>query len=301
VLDISRLVVIAWHPFRMPDEHSVVIIEDDTDVMVLLHHVLGMAGFRVYEATSGRDGLQLIRDHRPELVTLDLGLADIDGNQVCRRIRQFSDAYIVVVSGRDDEVDRLVALEIGADDYIVKPFSPRELQARVAALLRRPRRLARPAGIGARESDAGAGSAGSGLRTAAALDTSPSYTDNPGVLRHGSLTLDVEGRVSHIDGVELALTRIEFDLLATLLSGPNRVWSRDALLHQVWGSEWSSDLHLVEVHMGNLRRKLGDDARTGRWIRTVRGVGYRLAPIDSAIHGEPMTRTDAAMHVTEHR
>jgi DNA-binding response OmpR family regulator len=284
----------------MPDERSVVIIEDDTEIMVLLHRVLEMAGFRVYDASSGREGLQLIQDHRPDLVTLDLGLADIDGNQVCRQVRQFSDAYIVVVSGRDDEVDRLVALEIGADDYIVKPFSPRELQARVAALLRRPRRLARPAVIDAPESEGTVGDAGSRSITAV-LDARRTRTNDPGVLRHGSLSLDVEGRVAELDGTELALTRIEFDLLATLLSGPGRVWSRDALLHKVWGSEWSSDLHLVEVHMGNLRRKLGDDARTGRWIRTVRGVGYRLAPFDSPTRVDPVIRTEAPARSTETR
>jgi DNA-binding response OmpR family regulator len=284
----------------MPAEHSVVIIEDDTEIMVLLHRVLEMAGFRVYDASSGREGLQLIQDHGPDLVTLDLGLADIDGNQVCRQVRQFSDAYIVVVSGRDDEVDRLVALEIGADDYIVKPFSPRELQARVAALLRRPRRLTRPAVIDAQGSEGTAGDAASRSMTAV-LDTRRARTEDPGVLRHGSLALDVEGRVAELDGAELALTRIEFDLLATLLSGPRRVWSRDALLHKVWGSEWSSDLHLVEEHQGNLRRKLGDDARTGRWIRTVRGVGYRLAPSDSQTRVEPVIPTEAPARSTETR
>jgi DNA-binding winged helix-turn-helix (wHTH) protein len=119
-------------------------------------------------------------------------------------------------------------------------------------------------------------------------------TDGPRLLRHDTLTLDVEGRVADIDGTELALTRIEFDLLATLLGGPRRVWSRDALLRKVWGSDWSNDMHLVEVHMGNLRRKLGDDARTGRWIRTVRGVGYRLAPAETTARVEQETDADSA-------
>jgi DNA-binding response OmpR family regulator len=263
----------------MPGEQSVVVIEDDADIMALLRHVLEMAGFRVLEAATGRDGLDLIRDAKPDLVTLDLGLADIDGIQVCRQIRQFSDSYIVVVSARDDEVDRLVALEIGADDYLVKPFSPRELQARIAAMFRRPRRLA-----GRNRSDSfetGRMAEAAHARSATALLDAGSG-DEAGVLRHGELMLDLPGRVVELDGTELALTRIEFDLLATLLSAPRRVWSRDALLSEVWGSDWSSDLHLVEVHMGNLRRKLGDDARTGRWIRTVRGVGYRLAPPEAA-------------------
>ncbi len=137
----------------------------------------------------------------------------------------------------------------GADDYLTKPFSPRELRARIAAMLRRPR------------------SAGGAVATLAAP---------AGALRHGGLEVDVEGRLALLDGAELELTRTEFDLLATLLSGPRRVWPRETLLRTVWGTEWVSDGHLVEVHMANLRRKLGDDPRSGRYIRTIRGVGYRL-------------------------
>ncbi len=232
-------------------ERSAVVIEDDPDVRALLTELLQQSGFDVAEAASGAEGVRLVRERDADLVTLDLNLPDLDGIEVCRRIRETSEAYIVMLTGRPDEIDRLVGLETGADDYLTKPFSPRELRARVAAMMRRPRR-----------------------RPAAAEETAA--RESPGMLRHGGLEVDVEGRLATLDGVELDLTRTEFDLLATLLSGPRRVWPRETLLRMVWGHEWSSDGHLVEVHMGNLRRKLGDDPRNGRYIRTVRGVGYRL-------------------------
>jgi DNA-binding response OmpR family regulator len=127
------------HPCRMPDARSVVIVEDDADIMMLLRLSLEMIGFQVYESSTGRHGIDLVREHEPDLVTLDLGLSDLDGIQVCRRIREFSDTYIMVISARAHEMDRLVAQEIGADDFVAKPFSPHELQQRVTDLLGRPR------------------------------------------------------------------------------------------------------------------------------------------------------------------
>ena len=234
-------------------ERTAVVIEDDPDVRALLTELLQQSGFVVSEAAGGAEGVRLVRERDADLVTLDLNLPDLDGIEVCRRIRETSEAYIVMLTGRPDEIDRLVGLETGADDYLTKPFSPRELRARVAAMMRRPR------------------------RRAAAEEPAPAEpAETPGMLRHGGLEVDVEGRLATLDGVELELTRTEFDLLATLLSGPRRVWPRETLLRMVWGHEWSSDGHLVEVHMGNLRRKLGDDPRNGKYIRTVRGVGYRL-------------------------
>jgi DNA-binding response OmpR family regulator len=226
---------------------SAVIIDDDADIRALIAELLRQSGFEVTEAASGADGIAAVRAVEPDVVTLDLNLPDLDGIEVCRRIREVTDAYVVMLTARPDEIDRLMGLEIGADDYLTKPFSPRELRARIAAMLRRPR-SGSPAGPGA----------------AAEL------------VRHGGLEVDIEGRMAMLDGVELDLTRTEFDLLATLLSGPRRVWPRETLLRTVWGTDWVSDGHLVEVHMANLRRKLGDDPRSGRYIRTVRGVGYRL-------------------------
>jgi two-component system, OmpR family, response regulator len=227
---------------------SAVIVDDDPDIRALIAELLRQSGFEVTEADTGAAGITAVQDVQPDVVTLDLNLPDLDGIEVCRRIREITDAYVVMLTARPDEIDRLMGLEIGADDYLTKPFSPRELRARIAAMLRRPR------------STAGADAA----EPAAEL------------VCHGGLEVDLEGRLVMLDGVELELTRTEFDLLATLLSGPRRVWPRETLLRTVWGTDWVSDGHLVEVHMANLRRKLGDDPRSGRYIRTVRGVGYRL-------------------------
>lgn len=228
---------------------SAVIVDDDADIRALIAELLRQSGFEVTEAASGIDGIAAVREVEPDVVTLDLNLPDLDGIEVCRRIREITDAYVVMLTARPDEIDRLMGLEIGADDYLTKPFSPRELRARIAAMLRRPR--------------SGAGSLSAPGAPAESV-------------RHGGLEVDIEGRMAMLNGVELDLTRTEFDLLATLLSGPRRVWPRETLLRTVWGTDWVSDGHLVEVHMANLRRKLGDDPRSGRYIRTVRGVGYRL-------------------------
>jgi DNA-binding response OmpR family regulator len=228
---------------------SAVIVDDDADIRALIAELLRQSGFEVTEAASGTDGIAAVREVQPDVVTLDLNLPDLDGIEVCRRIREITDAYVVMLTARPDEIDRLMGLEIGADDYLTKPFSPRELRARIAAMLRRPR--------------SGTGSV-------------PAPGAPAESVRHGGLEVDIEGRLAMLDGVELDLTRTEFDLLATLLSGPRRVWPRETLLRTVWGTDWISDGHLVEVHMANLRRKLGDDPRSGRYIRTVRGVGYRL-------------------------
>jgi DNA-binding response OmpR family regulator len=231
-------------------ERRALVVEDDADIRGLLVEVLVRAGFAVETTASGRNAVGLVQRTHPDLVTLDLGLPDLDGVEVCRQLRAAgSDAYVIMLTARGEEIDRLIGLELGADDYLSKPFSPRELRARAMAMMRRPRRVAR--------------------------DGDPDATS---VLEHGDLRVDVDARVATLAAVELDLTRTEFDLVATLLSNPRRVWTRESLLHKVWGTDWARDSHLVEVHIGNLRRKLGDDSRSGRWIRTVRGVGYRLGP-----------------------
>ncbi len=237
----------------MPDiqePRTALIVEDDEDIRELLGTALRLKGFSILEAATGHEGLAKVREHQPDLITLDLNLPDLDGVEVCRQSRAMSDAYIVMVTARQDEIDRLLGLETGADDFIGKPFSPREFTARVSAMFRRPR-------------------------------TGPGAAANGGssLLRHNGLLMDVEGRTVSLDGEELALTRIEFDLLEALLDGASRVWSREALLDRVWGDGWALDHHLVEVHIRNLRRKLSDDTSTPRFIRTVRGVGYRLIPL----------------------
>lgn len=234
------------------EERRALVVEDDEDIRALLHELLSQSGFDVSAVPDGASAIGVLDDVDPDLITLDLNLPDLDGIEVCRRVRQSTDAYVMMITARPDEIDRLVGLETGADDYLSKPFSPREFKARVAAMMRRPRRRD---------------------EAAAAVATADGET-----FRHGDLEVDVDARIATLGDRELDLTRTEFDLLVVLLRGPRRVWERETLLRTVWGAEWVGDGHLVEVHMGNLRRKLGDPPRDGRYIRTVRGVGYRLGP-----------------------
>jgi DNA-binding response OmpR family regulator len=235
------------------EARTALVVEDDADIRSLIEFTLSTQGFEVLAVDSGLAGVDAVREHDPDLVTLDLGLPGIDGIEACRRIREISDAYVVMITARDDEVERLIGLETGADDFLSKPFSPRELNARVNAMFRRPRR--------------GPAAGGNGQPQPEAAHE---------ILRHGALTVDVDGRRAFHDDAELSLTRTEFDLLTELMRTPARVWTREALLRSVWDTDWATDTHLVEVHIGNLRRKLGEKAGTPRLIRTVRGVGYRM-------------------------
>ena len=250
------------------------VVEDDADIRELLTHSLAMQGFSVHSTSSGHTALDMVRHQAPDLVTLDLGLPDLDGVEVCRRIRQQSDAYVVMISARVDEVDRLIGLEIGADDYLTKPFSPRELAARVNAMFRRPRT---PQGSMEQPTPADADAP-----TTAPPPVSPPESHAPidGTdIVLGRISVDTDSRTASIDDDEVELTRTEFDLLATMIAKPRRVWGRDVLLRTIWGDGWTDDEHLVEVHVGNLRRKLGRAAKPTAplpFIRTVRGVGYRM-------------------------
>ena len=244
-------------------ERTAVVVEDDPDIRELLVLTLSMVGFNVIETASGREALNLVREHQPDLVTLDLNLPDLDGMEVCRQLRPLTDAYIVMITARVEEIERVLGLEIGADDFIVKPFSPREVRARVAAMFRRPRALVEAGSVSGEAT---------GTHGAAEADGA--------VVAHGALSVDVDGRVARLNGEELSLTKIEFDLLATLITGSRRVWTRETLLERVWGEGWTDDHHLVEVHIRNLRKKLGEDTREPRFIKTVRGVGYRMMPVD---------------------
>lgn len=237
-------------------DRRALVVEDDDDIRALIEFTLATQGFDVVAVDSGLAGVEAVRETKPDLVTLDLGLPGIDGIEACRRIREISDAYVVMITARDDEIDRLLGLETGADDFISKPFSARELKARVNAMFRRPR-----TSNGAPTHDEG---------------RPERRADDNEVLVHGVLRVDVDGRRAFRDGEELLLTRTEFDLLTELMRSPARVWSREALLRSVWGTEWASDTHLVEVHVGNLRRKLGETRGGERYIRTVRGIGYRM-------------------------
>jgi len=229
-------------PVTADQRVRVLAIEDSAVFQALIREALEREGFAVALAADGSQGLELARELAPPVVILDLNLPGLDGLEVCRRLRQFSDAYIVMLTGRDDEVDKLVGLSAGADDYIVKPFSGRELVARVRAMLRRPR------------SDA----------------------PERALRRIGDLEIDTLARDVRAGGREVDLTRIEFDLLDALSAEPRVVFTRDQLLERVWGPSWFGDDHVVDVHLSKLRQKLGDDPQSPRYIRTMRGVGYRF-------------------------
>jgi DNA-binding response OmpR family regulator len=256
-----------------------VVIEDDEDVRNLLDAVLQQAGFEVRSAATGRDGVDVARQQRVDVITLDVGLPDIDGFEVLRRIRQFSDAYVVMLTGRDEELDTITALQGGADDYITKPFRPRELRARISAMMRRPRQGSAEDAAG----EADAGEAAPVLRSAGVGGTGTLRRGK--VLQHNGLALDTETRTVALRGTPVGLTRSEFDLLQELLKGNGAVRTRADLVRVVRGEYYGEDTYIseaderaVEVHIGNLRRKLREDPASPRWLVTVRGVGYRLAP-----------------------
>jgi len=227
---------------------TVLVVDDEANLLDLVKGYLEREGFVVATASDGPSAVDAARALRPDLVVLDLMLPGFDGLEVCRRMRQFTDAYVLMLTARADEVDRIVGLEVGADDYLTKPFSPRELVARVKAMLRRPR------------------VSGAGV---AASDVQP-------VLRFGGLTIDTARHEVLLGAAPVPLTPREFNVLATLAGQPGRVFTRAQLLEQVWGNEYY-DEHVVDVHIANLRHKLGDDPADPAVVETVRGVGYRFS------------------------
>jgi DNA-binding response OmpR family regulator len=221
------------------------VVEDEVPLARLVARYLEREGFEVSSCEDGERAVQLVREQDPEVIVLDLMLPGVDGIEACRRIRSFSDAYIVMLTARAEEADKIVGLSTGADDYVTKPFSPGELMARVRAMRRRPRAI---------------------------------QPDQAPVRRFGDLVLDPAAREVRRGGDPVALTRLEFDLLEALSERPRVVFSRRQLLERAWGSDWVGDEHLVEVHIANLRRKLADDPHHPRYVCTVRGVGYRMGP-----------------------
>ncbi|MEA2687214.1 MAG: hypothetical protein QOE93_2409 [Actinomycetota bacterium] len=238
----------------MADSGTIVVVEDDRNIADLVELYLRQEGFRVVQAADGRRGLEAVRDQRPRMVILDVGLPAVDGQpidglEVCRRLRADSDVPILMLTARDGEIDRVLGLEMGADDYVAKPFSPRELVARVRAILRRAE-----GGAG------GAGGTGGGGREA------------PGVLLAGDVEVDVGRREVRVDGAVVALATREFDLLRHLAENAGLALSRQQILDAVWGRDWYGDERTIDVHVGQLRKKLGP----GLPLATVWGVGYRL-------------------------
>lgn len=236
----------------MPDPLRVLVVDDEQALATVIASYLEREGFAVDLAHDGPSAVTAAREHRPDLVVLDVMLPGFDGIEVCRQVRGFSDAYIIMLTARDEEVDKVVGLSVGADDYLVKPFSPRELIARVRAMLRRPRTV-----------------------SGAASGAEPERESEPLVV--GNLLVDTVAHRASLDGFPIDLTRTEFDLLATLVARPRAAFTRRQLIDAVWGPEWYGDEHVVDVHVGHLRRKLGDDATNPTYIRTVRGVGYGMA------------------------
>jgi len=222
---------------------TILVVDDEPRIVELARDYLEHAGFRVITANDGRAALDVVRHDRPDLIVLDLGLPGLDGLDVTRELRRDSSIPIVMVTARDDELDKLLGLELGADDYLTKPFSPRELVARVKAVLRRTDRP----------------------------------TDPSDVIRVGELQLDLPRMRTEVAGRSIDLTPTEFTLLATLARQPGRIFTRSQLLDALHGVAFESYERAIDSHIKNLRRKLEPDPRQPRFVLTVYGVGYRLA------------------------
>ena len=222
----------------------VLVVDDEPGIRHVLTGYLRSAGFEVTDVATGEEALAQVRRRAPDLVLLDVMLPDLDGIEVLRRIRTFSEVYVVLVTARAEETDTLVGLAVGADDYVTKPFSPREVVARVRAVLRRGR----------------------------------GGTSGTERMVFDGLVMDTATRQLEVNGLLVPLSTLEFDLLVALARSPGRVFSRRQLLERVWGEDFYGDERVVDVHVRNLRRRLDDDAASPVVIGTVRGVGYRFLP-----------------------
>ncbi|WJZ19005.1 Transcriptional regulatory protein SrrA [Corynebacterium guangdongense] len=222
---------------------TILVVDDEAAIRRVLRQYLEADHHRVLEADTGRAALRLLEQEHVDLVLLDIGLPDIDGFQVLSTLRRTLSTYVMVVSARTEETDKLVGLNVGADDYVTKPFSVREVAARINAVFRR-------------------------------MDNAREGTDD--VLRFGALTITPEAREVRLDDSPVELSALDFDLLLALASRPGRVWSRQQLLEHVWGYDFYGDDRVVDVHIRTIRRALGEDADAPRFIATVRGAGYKF-------------------------
>jgi two-component system response regulator RegX3 len=228
----------------------ILIVEDERSIAEPFARLLRREGFDTTVAGTAAEALTAARETEPDLVLLDLALPDGDGRDVCRILRAERDVPVIMVTARGTETDRIVGLEIGADDYVVKPFSGAEVIARIRAVLR---------------------------RAGPAAGTGPAAAPPPEPLRFGDLEVDLAARTATLGGDALELSRKEFDLLAELARNAGRVVTREDLMSRVWDENWFGSTKTLDVHMGWLRRKLGDDPADPRFIHTVRGVGFRFA------------------------
>ncbi len=227
----------------MSTSPTILVADDEAPIRNLIESYLRAEGWDVMTATNGEQAVAGVRSRRPDLVVLDVLMPELDGLEALRQIRTFSDVYVIMLTARSEEADKLVGLGVGADDYLTKPFSPRELVARMKAVFRREH------------------------------NSRPSAENS---LFLGELEIEVNQRSVRIEGNQKELTALEFDLLVVLARQPGRVFTRRQLLELVWGWDYFSDERVVDVHIRNLRKALGDRASDPRWIGTVRGVGYRF-------------------------
>ena len=230
---------------------SILVVDDEPQIREIVGLYLERAGFQVCLAGDGPAALQALTAALPDLVILDVMLPGVDGLEITRRLRSEGSTPIILLTARREEADRIEGLELGADDYVVKPFSPQELVSRVRAVLRRTQGLGRP--------------------------SAPTERDQT-VLTFDGLVMDVAARSVQVDGSDVALTAKEFDLLLFLASHPRQVYNREQLLAQVWGETQYIDASTVTVHVRRLREKLEKDPASPRYIQTVWGVGYRFSP-----------------------
>jgi DNA-binding response OmpR family regulator len=233
--------------------YRALVVDDEVPLAEVVASYLERDHFEATVVFSGSEALAVARELDPDVVVLDIGLPGVDGLEVCRQLRTFSDAYVIMLTARDTEMDTILGLAVGADDYITKPFSPRELVARIRAMLRRPRML-------------------HGAAAARGVEAVPPR-------QIGTLRVDVAGREVFLDEQPIILTRTEFDILDVLSARPGLVLSRRQLLETIRDGPFVGNDHLVDVHIGHLRRILGDDAAAPRFIVTIRGVGYWMGTV----------------------
>jgi DNA-binding response OmpR family regulator len=253
---------------------KILVIEDEANIVDLIRLYLEQAGYSMISAADGITGLELHAREKPDLVILDLMLPALDGMEVCRRIRAWANTPILMLTARQGEEDRIAGLELGADDYLVKPFSPRELVSRVKAILRRS------------STHGEAAQATSTSPVVVAEDTQEIANDEE--IRYDGLVVNIPARRVIVKGQQVTLTVKEFDLLVTLASSPDRVFTREALLNQVWGYTYLGDGRTVDVHIGTLRKKLEAVKDAPHHIQTVWGVGYKFVPTPAT----PSTRPE---------
>lgn len=233
----------------MTSSARVLVVDDEVALAQIIAGYFKKDGFEVRQSHDGLEAVQVAKVFKPDFIVLDLMLPSLDGIEVCKEIRKFSDAYIIMLTARDEELDKIVGLAVGADDYMVKPFSTKELIARAHAMLRRPR-----------------------------LPQNEIATET---LTLGALVINVDTRSVQVGGKLAELTRTEFDLLSAMARRPKVAFSRRQLIDSVWDESWFGDDHVVDVHVGHLRKKIEDLAAGNKYVHTVRGVGYSVYEMQS--------------------